>query len=178
MILIIATSSPGINLLLNGECKRVDTEKQSLDLPDAVEKFLRENKIKFSDLTAIDVVVGPGSFTGIRLGIAYAKGVALGAGIPCVGINKFEIYLERNPDAFVAIDSGRGDFFVAARDIAPCVMTIDEIETRQMNYPKTIGHRPYDLKDALPAAARKLKSENTDPVIPLYLRPHYAELKK
>ncbi|MDE6478256.1 MAG: hypothetical protein K2L94_03335 [Alphaproteobacteria bacterium] len=42
---------------------------------------------QWRDLTAIGVVVGPGSFTGIRLGIAHAKGLAMELGIPIVPIN-------------------------------------------------------------------------------------------
>lgn len=178
MILIINTSSPGIGLCLqSAKCKvqsAIETEKQSLSLPIEVEKFLSENNVKFSDLTAIGVVVGPGSFTGIRIGIAYAKGLGIGLNIPVVPINAFEIYLERNPDAFVAIDSGRADLFVGARDLEPCTMDIEKIENEQMKYAKTVGHKPFDLCDALPIVVRKLNSN--EPVIPMYLRPSYAEL--
>ena len=47
--------------------KHIDTDKQSVALPIECEKFLGECGAKWSDLTAIGVVVGPGSFTGIRL---------------------------------------------------------------------------------------------------------------
>jgi len=195
-ILIIDTTSMGIRLALgrggvvgaNNHLplqKFVPTEKQSLSLPTETEKFLGENGVAFRDLTAIGVVVGPGSFTGIRLGIAYAKGLSIGLGIPVIPVNAFEIYLEKSPDAFVAIDSGRGDFFVGAMGMPPAVMTIDDIETEQMKYAKTVGHRPYDLADAIPIVERKLTrlrqgyggqaAGAQEPVIPLYLRPHYAE---
>lgn len=174
--LIIDTTSSGIKLLLNDNLKIIDSEKQSLDLPVAVESFLTELNIKFSDLSAIGIVVGPGSFTGIRLGIAYAKGLSIGLNIPVVPINAFEIYLEKSSDAFIAIDSKRGDFFVAAHDIEPCTMTIDEIETKQMEYPKTVGHIPYDLKDSVQVLIKKLSTNTNEPVIPMYLRPSYAEL--
>jgi hypothetical protein len=67
-----------------------------------------------------------------------------------------------------------GDFFVAAKNINPCVMTIDEVEERQMEYPKTIGHKRHDLADAVPVALRKL-SAAAEPVMPMYLKPSYAE---
>ncbi|MCL1785885.1 MAG: tRNA (adenosine(37)-N6)-threonylcarbamoyltransferase complex dimerization subunit type 1 TsaB [Alphaproteobacteria bacterium] len=188
MQLIIDTSLPGIRLAIDNVgahiCapgreyaplqKSIETDRQSVALPVEVEKFLGENFAAFRDLSAIGVVIGPGSFTGIRLGIAYAKGLSIALGIPVLPVSAFEIYLENNPDAFVAIDSGRGDFFVAAADMEPTIMTIDEVETEQMQYAATVGHRPYDLAGALPVLRRKLELE-TPPVIPLYIRPHYAE---
>ncbi len=175
MILIINTSGTGLELLLDNHYKHVDVEKQSIALPVETEKFIRECDAKWSDLSAIGVVVGPGSFTGIRLGIAYAKGLAMGLNIPVIPINAFEIYLAQTPDAFVVIDSGRGDFFVAADGLAPCTMTIDEIETKQMQWPRTVGHKPFDLKNALNIVQDKLQSGKNEPVAPMYLRPSYAE---
>lgn len=175
MILIINTSGNGLEFVLDDKYKNVAAEKQSIALPVETEKFLAECGAHWSDLTAIGVVVGPGSFTGIRLGIAYAKGLAMGLNIPVVPVNAFEIYLHATPDAFVAIDSGRGDFFVAARGLAPCTMTIDEIETKQMEWPRTVGHKPFNLRDAMCVVMRKLESGNTEPVVPMYLRPSYAE---
>ena len=91
MILVINTSGTGLEFVLDTKYKHIDAEKQSIALPDQAEKFLAECGAQWSDLTAIGVVVGPGSFTGIRLGIAYAKGLALGLNIPVVPVNGFEI---------------------------------------------------------------------------------------
>lgn len=175
MILIINTSGNGIDLVLNDKLMHAEAEKQAIALPAAVNNFLKENDVKMSDLTAIGVVVGPGSFTGIRMGIAYAKGLGIGLNIPVIGINAFELYLYENPEAFVAIDSGRGDFFVASPIHEPCTMTIDEIETEQMKCPMTVGHKPFNLVFAKNIVEQKLKNEKIDPVIPMYLRPSYAE---
>ncbi len=178
MILVINTSGAGLEFVLDDKYKHIDAEKQSIALPDQAEKFLAECGAQWSDLTAIGVVVGPGSFTGIRLGIAYAKGLALGLNIPVVPVNAFEIYLRATPDAFVAIDSGRGDFFVAADGLAPCTMSIDDVEVRQMDWPRTVGHKPFDLHNAVAIVSDKLKSGNIEPVVPMYLRPSYAEQNK
>lgn len=178
MILVINTSGAGLEFVLDDKYKHIDAEKQSIALPDQAGKFLAECGAQWSDLTAIGVVVGPGSFTGIRLGIAYAKGLALGLNIPVVPVNAFEIYLRATPDAFVAIDSGRGDFFVAADGLAPCTMSIDDVEVRQMDWPRTVGHKPFDLHNAVAIVSDKLKSGNIEPVVPMYLRPSYAEQNK
>jgi tRNA threonylcarbamoyl adenosine modification protein YeaZ len=175
MILIINTSGNGIDLTLDDKFMHIDAEKQAIALSVAVDDFMKQNNVKMSDLTAIGVVVGPGSFTGIRMGIAYAKGLSIGLNIPVVGVNLFELYLYENPDAFVAIDSGRGDFFVASPKHEPCTMDIDTLESEQMKCPMTVGHKPYNLMYAKNIVEDKIKNKKIEPVIPMYLRPSYAE---
>ncbi len=175
MILIINTSGNGIDLVLDDKFMHMDAEKQAIALPVAVMDFMTKNNIKMSDLTAVGVIVGPGSFTGIRMGIAYAKGLGIGLNIPVVPVNLFELYLYETPGAFVAIDSGRGDFFVASPLHEPCTMTIDEIETEQMKCPMTVGHKPYNLMFAKNIVENKIKTGDLQPAIPMYLRPSYAE---
>ena len=65
-----------------------------------VREAMEEAGLCFSDLDRIAVTVGPGSFTGLRVGIAFAKGLALAADAPAVGIGTLE--------ALVAGDSARG----------------------------------------------------------------------
>ena len=178
MILVINTSGQNLEFVLGDKYKSVVVEKQSVALPVETEKFITECGATWQDITAIGVVVGPGSFTGIRLGIAYAKGIAMGLNIPVVGISAFDLYLAATPDAFVAIDSGRGDFFVAANGLAPQTMEIEELETKQMQCPRTVGHKPFDLKLGVQIVEHKIASGDTEPVVPMYLRPSYAEENK
>jgi tRNA threonylcarbamoyl adenosine modification protein YeaZ len=178
MILIINTSGKDLEFVLNDKHKSVSVEKQSLALAPECEKFISESGAKWPDITAIGVIVGPGSFTGIRLGIAYAKGIALGLNIPVVGISAFDLYLAATPDAFVAIDSGRGDFFVAANGLAPQTMEIDELETKQMEWARTVGHKPFDLKLGVKIVEQKIANNDLEPAVPMYLRPSYAEQNK
>lgn len=178
MILIINTSGKDLEFVLDDKYKSVAVEKQSVALPTECERFITEFGAKWSDVTTVGVVVGPGSFTGIRLGIAYAKGIAMGLNIPLVGISQFDLYLAATPDAFVAIDSGRGDFFVAANGLPPQTMEIDEIETKQMEWPRTVGHKPFDLKLGVDIIKQKIANGDLDPVVPMYLRPSYAEQNK
>ncbi|MBE6460913.1 MAG: tRNA (adenosine(37)-N6)-threonylcarbamoyltransferase complex dimerization subunit type 1 TsaB [Alphaproteobacteria bacterium] len=178
MILVINTSGKDLEFVLGDKYKSVVVEKQSVALPVETEKFISECGATWQDITAIGIVVGPGSFTGIRLGIAYAKGVAMGLDIPVVGISAFDLYLAATPDAFVAIDSGRGDFFVAANGLEPQTMDIEEIETKQMEWPRTVGHRPFDLKLGAQIVKQKIAAGDIAPVVPMYLRPSYAEQNK
>ncbi len=60
------------------------------DLPAAVDELLRAAGIGIRDLSAIAVGTGPGSFTGLRVGLSYAKGIAAGARIRIVGISSLD----------------------------------------------------------------------------------------
>ena len=178
MILVINTSGKNLEFVLDDHYKTIEVEKQSVALPAQADAFVRECGAKWSDIHAIGVVVGPGSFTGIRLGIAYAKGLGLGLNVPVVGISAFDLYLTATPDAFVAIDSGRGDFFVAANGLEPQTMEIDELETKQMEWPRTVGHKPFDLKLGVKIIEQKIAGGALEPAVPMYLRPSYAEQNK
>jgi hypothetical protein len=62
-----------------------------------VARFLGEQNIRRSRLTGIVVGTGPGAFTGLRVGIATAKGLAHGLGLPIVGISTAEALLAGLP---------------------------------------------------------------------------------
>jgi tRNA threonylcarbamoyladenosine biosynthesis protein TsaB len=74
----------------------------------------------------VAVVVGPGSFTGLRAGIAVAQGVALGAGIPVVGVTLAEALAQALPDLdgralWIATPSRTGRVFIGRDgEVASC----------------------------------------------------------
>ncbi len=76
----------------------------------SLERFLGEQNIRRSRLTGIVVGTGPGAFTGLRVGIATAKGLAHGLGIPLVGVSTAEALIEavEAADAAVAAAEGLG----------------------------------------------------------------------
>ena len=59
-------------------------------LAPIVEHLMRETGIAFTDLHRVAVIVGPGSFTGVRVGVAFARGLALSLDIPAVGVTSLE----------------------------------------------------------------------------------------
>ncbi len=62
----------------------------SRTLMPAVNAMLENSEQKLSDIDCFAVTVGPGSFTGLRIGIAAVKGMAYGANKPCVGVSTLE----------------------------------------------------------------------------------------
>lgn len=82
-----------------------------------VDHLLKLAKWELSCLEGVAVAIGPGSFTGLRIGIATAKGMALALNIPIVGISSLES-LARNGDVFDGvvvplIDARRGEIYAA-----------------------------------------------------------------
>ncbi len=72
----------------------------------SIGRFLGEQNIRRSRLTGIVVGTGPGAFTGLRVGIATAKGLAHGLGIPLVGVSTAEALIE-------AVESAEADVATA-----------------------------------------------------------------
>lgn len=56
-----------------------------------IDRLLKNNHIASADLTAVAVSAGPGSYTGLRIGVATAKGMCYALGIPLVAVNSLEI---------------------------------------------------------------------------------------
>ena len=67
-------------------CGRAHSER----LLETVEWLLAETALSLKDLDALAITRGPGSFTGLRIGIATWKGLALGAGLPLVGVSTLD----------------------------------------------------------------------------------------
>lgn len=95
-ILIINTSNSEetiVDLEIGGKKHIIKGKSKILKAQNAlplIEKILRKNKIKASDLTAIKVKTGPGSFTGLRVGVAVANTLAWVLKIPVNGKKQVE----------------------------------------------------------------------------------------
>lgn len=74
-----------------------------------LEELLAEGGIGWSDLVAIGVGTGPGNFTGVRLSVAAARGLALGLGIPAVGVTRLEALAHGLPRPLLVAEDARRD---------------------------------------------------------------------
>ena len=104
-LLAIDTSGPvcGVAILTDSgiayECAVVNKLTHSTNLMPMIETAFASTGMAIQDMDRIAVVTGPGSFTGVRIGVSTAKGLAHGAGKPCVAV-----------DALEAMAAGAGEF--------------------------------------------------------------------
>ncbi len=70
---------------------------QAERLVPLLDALLEEAGVAWRDLTVIGVGTGPGNFTGVRISVATARGMALGLGIPAIGVTTFEALAEGHP---------------------------------------------------------------------------------
>jgi tRNA threonylcarbamoyladenosine biosynthesis protein TsaB len=96
---------------------------QSEQLLPMIDTVLGEASVAIATLDLIAVTVGPGAFTGLRIGIAAARGLALASGVPALGITSFAAVAAQVPRAalagrplVVALDSRRAELYLQAFD--------------------------------------------------------------
>ena len=82
-------------------------------LAPMVKTALRTAHILPSDIERIAVCIGPGSFTGLRVGLSFAKGFALAHDRPLLGLDRLTLARADNPDALIILDIKRGDYAVS-----------------------------------------------------------------
>jgi tRNA threonylcarbamoyladenosine biosynthesis protein TsaB len=102
-------------LLPGGLIQRVEPmEKgQAERLIPLLEEVLADGGISWPDLKALAVGTGPGNFTGVRIAVAAARGLALGLGIPAVGVTRLEALAHDLPRPIRVIeDARRGEVYV------------------------------------------------------------------
>ncbi len=162
-------------------------------------EVMKQAGIDFNDLDRIAVTRGPGSFTGLRIGLAAARGIGLAAGKPVIGIDRFSIFREQinTPNnLLVVIASKRKELYckfyhaqAAARD--PVMWSADEIAAFLEAHPDTIIAGDIDVPnvarqsamepEVITCAALAAKADMADANFlprPLYLRPPDVTMAK
>ena len=99
-------------------------------LAPMVEEAMRAAGLPFTAIDRIGVTVGPGSFTGLRVGLAFAKGLGLALDRPCVGICTLEALAASDPGpglTVAVIDARRGQLYLQAFESGAAVMAPDAL---------------------------------------------------
>lgn len=81
----------------------------------AVRRLMDEQAWTLKELAAVVVVHGPGSFTGVRVGLSAAKGLSEAAGVPLIAVSRLALLASRldgeNGPISAVLDAGRGEFY-------------------------------------------------------------------
>ncbi len=107
-------------VVLAHECVHMGRGHSEALIP-MVRRVLAAAAAGFSDVDLVAVTVGPGAFTGLRVGLAAARGIALAGNVPCIGVTTLESIAaavqrrERdNRRVLVVLHTRRGDFYAQA----------------------------------------------------------------
>jgi tRNA threonylcarbamoyladenosine biosynthesis protein TsaB len=98
------------------------SDHHTVELMPRIVDVLNQVNVSIDQLTGLAVALGPGSFTGVRVGVAAAKGLALARNIPIVGVRSSDIVAYAQPPLedrlVVVLQAGRSRLIVADYDRA------------------------------------------------------------
>ncbi len=113
------------NDALLGAKHSTQISKQAEELMPLTDSLLTEHRLSYAALNHVAVSIGPGSFTGVRIGLAAAQGIALARNIPLCGITTLEATALRfvcgqkpSQRFLVSLNAQRGQAFVQAFDVS------------------------------------------------------------
>jgi tRNA threonylcarbamoyladenosine biosynthesis protein TsaB len=169
-------------------------------LAPMAQAVMEEARLPFARLDRIGVTLGPGSFTGLRVGLAFAKGLAAALGVPAVGIGTLEaLAADAAGLVFAVLDARREQVYLQAFEdgrplTAPAVLPIAAAASQASDLAAgramtLAGSGAPLLAAAMPAAsvvpaegadartvARLAAMRQPGPLVPLYLRAPDARL--
>jgi tRNA threonylcarbamoyladenosine biosynthesis protein TsaB len=123
MLLAVDTSTAQVGLALYdgdhvpGEMIWTTSQHHTTELAPALAGLLARSGVSMDGVSALGVAIGPGSFTSLRVGLAFVKGLALARSLPIIGLPTLDIIaaaqpVSENPLA-VVIQAGRGRIALA-----------------------------------------------------------------
>jgi tRNA threonylcarbamoyladenosine biosynthesis protein TsaB len=97
---------------------------RAVTLLEDVDALFRQAGSRPTDVDALAVGTGPGSFTGTRVGLAVARGLGLSLGVPAAGVSTLDALAAGSDGAYAVIDAKRREVFVAG----PRVVRPEDLE--------------------------------------------------
>lgn len=112
--------------------RRLAGRTYSADLLPAIRAMLRAAGVAVGDLEAMVVVRGPGSFTGVRVGLSTTKGLAQAAGVGVIGVSRLQVLAQKAGSGAAVLDAGRGEMYfgVGGDEAGEALLGGDEVAAR------------------------------------------------
>lgn len=195
LILSIDTSSADLSIALVDENGVIGLLEENMlrgqgeVLIPYIQSMMQQADLPMTAIEGVAVAVGPGSFTGVRVGLSAARGIGLALDIPVYGVTNFEAAAAGlNEPVTVTLDTKRGDYFTQRFDKdgiplnAPAVQSAEELK-KQLPF-TAVGDGALKLAEeigcnvamkaqsgAVSVALKALsRLDNPLPAEPLYLR--------
>ncbi len=142
---------------------------QAERLMPLLQEILTEGGATWRDLARIGVGIGPGNFTGIRISVSAARGLALALDIPAVGISTFDVIDHLGgPACLATVPAPRDQAYIRAPGGAPSLVPLSEAEASGLV--PALPPKPDLLAQTIARLAAAAPKDGPSPA-PLYIRP-------
>ena len=175
IVLAFDTSAAHVAVALMRDAQILKAQREEMPRGQAerlmvlLDQMLAEQNSTWQQLDAIGVGIGPGNFTGIRVSVSAARGLALGLGIPAIGVTRFDVIKAMNGETGIpSIAAPQDKVYVEETSGAPRLIERSEAEGlgRPLRFdPEGFNPAPLIAK----IAARRINDPHPRPA-PLYIK--------
>ena len=189
-ILAIDTSGNHLSIVLFYNDKVISMHdkninlKHSVTLLPALEDMLENNGVSLSEIDVFCSVIGPGSFTGIRIGVSTVKALAYAFDKKVLQVTSFDVLAYNKPSAKVLtlIDAKHGHYYACGYDnlqvvLPPCYIDESAVAELSKEY-SLLKDCDGDILNGLISAVKaklSLATNDRESLIPLYVKKRQAE---
>ena len=179
-----STSEDLLVMLISGEktdyiISSGDKRSHNSKILELADELLERNNLTVSDIEYVSSVTGPGSFTGIRIGVSTANALSYGSGAELVDVNAFEAMAYGIKDALCLIDALHGNYYFAKVTGGVISETgyMEKVQADEDKLEKVFRtvDRTYASNLAAVIKDKAEKNQTAKKLMPLYLRKSQAE---
>ena len=135
---------------------------RAVTLLEDVDALVRQAGARTRDIDALAVGIGPGSFTGVRVGLATARGLALALDLPVAGVSTLDALAAGAPGAVPVVDARRKEVFVLQGE--PRVLAPEELEFAEGTV--CVGSGAVRYRAVLEAASAEIPPDGDERHLP------------
>jgi tRNA threonylcarbamoyladenosine biosynthesis protein TsaB len=154
-----ATDRATSALVADGEVLGERVSRAATLLED-VDALLRQGSAHANELEGIAVGIGPGSFTGVRIGVAAARGLSFALGVPVAAVSTLDVLAAGAPGALPVIDAKRREVFVPG----PLALPPDALEVEPGR--TCVGDGAVRYREVLEAAGAEVPPDEDERHLP------------